>query len=120
MIGHVDHAGRAIVTIDVQASNEAAACTIQAWIDTGFTGELVMPHHSIEKLALHHSGTTKAILADGSEVVLKTHTCTIDWFGEKRDLEVIANDGEYPLLGIGLLMERELHISYRSGAIMIE
>jgi hypothetical protein len=38
----------------------------------------------------------------------------------RRDLEVIANDGEYPLLGVGLLLGHDLHISYRSGNITIE
>ena len=90
------------------------------WIDTGFNGELVLPRQQIDKLALPHSGTVKAILADGSEVALKTYACLIDWFGEERYLEVVANDGEYPLLGVGLLVGHDLRISYRSGEITIE
>ena len=31
----------------------------------------------------------------------------------------IANEGEYPLLGVGLLADRDLHISYRSGEVNI-
>lgn len=81
---------------------------------------MVLPHQKIEELALQHSGTVKAILADGSDIVLKTYACTIDWFGQEGHLEVIANDGEYPLLGIGLLIGRELRISYRSGEIAID
>jgi len=51
---------------------------------------------------------------------LQRYACLIDWFGEIRDLEVVANDGEYPLLGVALLMGYDLHISYRSGNVMIE
>lgn len=65
-------------------------------------------------------GTVKAILADGSEVTLKRYVCLIDWFGEERDLEVVANEGEYPLLGVGLLLDHDLRISYRSAEITIE
>jgi hypothetical protein len=39
---------------------------------------------------------------------------------EDRDLEVIANDGEYPLLGVRLLTGYDLHISYRSSNVTIE
>ncbi len=90
------------------------------WIDTGFNGDLVLPQEEISNLGLPQSGTVKAILADGSEVALQRYICLIDWFGNERDLEVVANDGEYPLLGVGLLVGHDLHISYRSGEITIE
>jgi clan AA aspartic protease len=118
MNGHVDSNGRALVTISVHLSARTATREVQAWIDTGFTGELVLPQAQINDLALPHSGTVKAILADGSEVVLKTYACLIEWFAEQRELEVVANEGEYPLLGVGLLSGYDL--SYRSGEITIE
>ncbi len=120
MNGHVDSHGRAIVTVSIRPSDVAAVHDIQAWIDTGFNGDLVLPQQQIDDLALRPSGTLKAILANGSEVALRRYTCLIDWFGEERDLEVVANDGEYPLLGVGLLVDRDLHISYRSGSITID
>jgi clan AA aspartic protease len=120
MNGSVDRYGRALVNISVRPSDVAAAREIQVWIDTGFNGELVLPHQLIDDLALSQSGTIKATLADGSEVALRRDACLIDWFGEERDLEVIANDGDYPLLGVGLLVGHDLHISYRSGEITID
>ena len=120
MNGHVDSSGRVLLAVTVRPSDVAAGRQIQVWIDTGFNGDLVLPQHLIEDLALPHSGTVKAILADGSEVTLKTHSCLIDWFGQQRHLEVVANESEYPLLGVGLLLGHELSISYRSGEISIE
>ncbi len=120
MNGHVDSNGRALVTVSIRPSNAATIRELPVWIDTGFNGDLVLPQQQIDDLALPHSGTVKAILADGSEVALKTYACLIDWFGEQRDLEVVANDGDYPLLGVGLLLGHDLHISYRSGEITIE
>jgi clan AA aspartic protease len=120
MNGRVDPDGRALVTVSVRPSDAAATCEIQAWIDTGFNGDLVLPQHQIDELALPHSGTVKAILADGSEVALKTYACRIDWFGDDRYLEVVANEGKFPLLGVGLLLDHDLHISYRTGEITIE
>ena len=120
MNGHVDRYGRALVTVVVRPSDVAAGHEVQVWIDTGFNGELVLPQQVIDDLDLPQSGTVKATLADGSEVALRRYACLIDWFSEERDLEVIANDGDYPLLGVGLLAGRDVHISYRSGEITIE
>ncbi len=79
-----------------------------------------MPQPTIDALTLRHSGSVDAILADGSEIELTTYTCLVNWFGEERRLEVVANDGDYPLLGVGLLLGLDLRISYRSGEISIE
>ena len=120
MNGQVDGFGRAIVAVSIRASVVAPIRNVLAWIDTGFNGELVLPQQQIDELQLRPSGTLKAILADGSEIALQRYTCLIDWFGENRDIEVVANDGEYPLLGVGLLVGYDLRISYRSGRITIK
>jgi clan AA aspartic protease len=120
MNGRVDSHGRALMSVSLLPSAAATAREVAAWIDTGFNGDLVLPQPQIDDLALVHSGTVKAILADGSEVALKTYACSIDWFGEQRYLEVVANDGAFPLLGVGLLAGHDLHISYRSGGITID
>ena len=44
----------------------------------------------------------------------------LDWFGEWRTIEVVANDGQFPLLGVGLFRGRELHISYARGTITLD
>lgn len=120
MNGQVDSYGRALVTVSVRASDTAASHDVEMWVDTGFNGDLVLPQQQIDNLGLAESGTVKAILADGSEITLQRYTCHIDWFGEQRELEVVANEGEYPLLGVGLLLGLDLHISYRSGQITIQ
>ena len=38
----------------------------------------------------------------------KVHLCLIKWFGEIRELNVVANDGSNPLLGVGLLIVLDL------------
>lgn len=114
MIGRVDNSGRALLPIDVQADSASAVSSIEAWVDTGFTGDLVLPQSAVEQLQLPKSGSVDAILADGSTIELSTYTCIIAWFGKDRRLEVVANDGEHALLGIGLLLAKELRIDYRN------
>ena len=74
----------------------------------------MLPQPVVNALALRPSGTVDAILADGSEIQLKTYTCFVGWFGEERRLEVVANDGDYPLLGVGLLLGLELRANYHT------
>lgn len=120
MIGHVDRQGRAMLKVSMGPSKTAARHELDVWIDTGFNGDLVLSQRQIEEMGLPHSGTAKAVLADGSRVSLKVHVCIIHWFGELRELNVVANDGEIPLLGVGLLAGHDLHVSYRSFEVRID
>ena len=112
MIGRVDSAGRALLGVTLRSGD--ASEELEVWIDTGFTGDLVLPQSVIDDWQLAQSGSVDAILADGSQIELSTYSCVIDWFGKARPLEVIANDGDFPLLGVGLLLGKELRVNYRS------
>ena len=112
MIGIVDNAGRALIGVTIIAAGFLQGTTVDVWIDTGFTGEIVFPNDMIDRLGLIKSGSIDAVLADGSQTELETYSCKIRWFDQERNLEVIANDGEVPLLGVGLLLGKELRIDY--------
>jgi len=99
--------GLAIVT-----DRHPPSAAIEAWIDTGFTGDVVLPLPVITELGLTQSGSVDAVLADGSQIELATYSCRIRWLDEERHLEVIANDGEVPLVGVGLLWGSQLCIDY--------
>ncbi len=114
MKGVVDNGGRALLAIKLRKSAEGNLTTTDVWIDTGFTGDLVLPAVAIEKLGLEPSGSVDATLADGSQIALSTYSCEIEWFGNFKPLEIIANDGKCPLLGVGLLLGLELRINYRN------
>jgi len=101
MTGRVDNAGRALLEIELRKSSDLPGRVIEAWIDTGFTGELVLPQALVDELVLALTGTVGAILANGSQVVLKTYECFVPWFDLSMRLEVVANEGTCPLLGVG-------------------
>ncbi|MEQ8788288.1 MAG: hypothetical protein RIC55_18410 [Pirellulaceae bacterium] len=103
----------------MRGDSASQSTSLDVWIDTGFTGDLVLPQATIDSLALRQSGSVDAILADGSQVELKTYTCLIAWFGQDRHLEVVANNGEYPLLGVGLLLGLELRVNYDSNELSL-
>jgi clan AA aspartic protease len=120
MKGIVDNGGRSLLTVALRSNQQRTESQIDVWIDTGFTGDLVMPQSSIDTLGLPRSGSIDAILADGSQTELNTYSCVIDWFGNERKLEVIANQGEYPLLGVGLLLGLELRVDYHNLKLTLE
>jgi clan AA aspartic protease len=120
MNGRVDGAGRALVRIGVKPSATATAVEIEAWVDTGFTGELVLPQERIAALSLPVSAVVRVELGDGSETMLNTYTCLIEWFGQVKQIEVIANTGQFPLLGVGLSRSCTLTVDYASQTLTID
>ena len=119
MTGLVDNAGRALLKVELRKSVEFELAPVEVWVDTGFAGDLVMPARVIEGLGLEPSGSVDAILADGSQISLSTYTCVIEWFGKTKTLEIIANDGQCPLLGVGLLLGLELRVDYRNRRLQL-
>ena len=112
MIGQVDNKGRALLDVSVSNRLHGTYVWVTTWIDTAFDGHLVFSAKLIEDLGLDPLVETEAILADGSKVILETFICFVDWFGERMPLQVIANNGRFPLLGTGLLTQRVLHVDY--------
>lgn len=102
------------MSVELKPRWESDPVSIPVWVDTGFTGELVLPRTIIDQLHLDQSGSVDAILADGSRVELPTFSCLISWFSRWQPLEIIANEGEFPLLGVGMLLGCELRINYDS------
>jgi len=120
MNGEVDTAGRAMIVLRVRRSGGGEATALPVWVDTAFTGELVIPRATIERLGLTQSAAVMAGLADGTRVVLQTYSCVVEWFDKERTVEVVENDGQFPLLGVGLLRERRLEIDYRRRTLSIQ
>lgn len=120
MTGVVDAAGRALLRIQLRPSDASPDSEITAWVDTAFDGELVMPRTSIEALGLRQTAAVSATLADGTTAILETFDCVVAWRGADRHVEVVANDGRFPLLGIGLLRETRLVIDYRQNTLVVD
>jgi clan AA aspartic protease len=118
--GIVDESMRALLDVSVAAAKGAAKHVFTVWIDTAFNGGLVIPRPHIERLGLKQASTTQAVLADGHLIDLETFTCHLDWFGGEYRTQVVANDGEFPLLGTLLLADRKLTIDYRTKTVVLD
>lgn len=120
MKGVVDRFGRALLSIEVAAEESQPAISMEAWVDTCFTGELVLPASVVEQLSPGNAASVDAVLADPQQVMASTYRCWIDWFHERREVEVIATDGAVPLLGVGLLLGHDVQISNAAMTVAIE
>lgn len=98
MKGRVDGSGRAFVRIAVKRTPTSPRVELEAWLDTGFTGELVLPKGRVSALGLSQAGVVKVGLGDGSQVILATFSCWLDWFGEENEIQVVGSSGQFPLL----------------------
>ena len=114
MNGQVDLQGRALLTVLIRTAPDATTSPVEVWIDTGFTGELVMPRSQIDNLGLKPGLMVRAVLADGRESRLKTFVAWIDWFGETLEVEVVAGESETALMGVGLMLGRQLFVDYET------
>jgi clan AA aspartic protease len=112
--GFVDDRDRALIPIRVASRLRGELTEVVAWVDTAFDGHLVFSRELIDSLKLEALVETEAILADGSKVSLESYFCIVDWFGEKVPVQVIENEGRFPLVGTGLLTQRNLNINYQS------
>jgi predicted aspartyl protease len=68
MTGEVDGSGRALLRVRLRHPTSNIETELDAWVDTGFTGELVVPQPQITALGLPLGPAIRARLADGSEV----------------------------------------------------
>ena len=57
------------------------------------------------------TGSIDGALADGSRVEISTYQCQLNWF---------ANSGQTPLLGVGLLLAKELRVDYTNLELTLE
>lgn len=114
MNGIVDLKGRSLLPVNFRVLADGPDLPLQAWVDTGFTGELVMPRSQINRLGLTRGMMVDAILGDGRETRLDAFVGWVDWFGELRAVEVLASEEHSTLLGVGLLLGHRLVVDYRT------
>lgn len=111
--GHVNASREPIITISVKGPDERES-SIEAVIDTGFNGHLILPSQLIRRLGLSRLGSAGADLADGSRVSLDLFEATVLWDGKERPVAVLQTENE-ALLGMSMLTGHRLTLDVVSG-----
>ena len=115
----VNSAYEPVVTLTVRGPSGRTG-EIAAVVDTGFTGFLTVTPALAAELGLDFRGTSRATLADGSEVTLPAYGIAVLWDGRERYVEADAADAT-PLVGMRMLDRHNLNIEVgRGGRVVIE
>lgn len=103
----------AVVTLPLLGS-AGQTREVDAVVDTGFNGYLILPPLLVADLGLPVVGDGEAVLADGSEAVFDVYGVTMLWDGQPRFVETGAV-GVDPLVGMAMLEDHDLSIQVRDG-----
>ncbi len=115
--GVVNAAYEPVVVLDVQGPSGQAS-EIEAIIDTGFTGFLTVTPALETELELALEGTSRATLADGSEVTFDVYDVAVLWDGQPKYVLADAADTT-PLVGMRMLDRHNLNIDVEDGGRVV-
>ena len=87
---------------------------IEAVVDTGYNGFLILPVDLVAELRLDFAYTDQVVLANGDQVRLDYHEVTVLWDGQPRNIMAAAT-GNAPLVGMRLLDNHNLNINIHPG-----
>ena len=88
-------------------------------IDTGFSGELMLPRSVAEQLDLRIIGQEEFETVGTHVLIADISLAEVFWLGNQRTLEVIISDGDDALIGTEMLATTRLSIDYVGGGVAI-
>jgi len=93
---------------------------VEATVDTGYNGELLLPPDVVRALELSPAGESPAVLADGTIVMLPMYAGHVRWADGKRRTTIDEADSD-PLVGMAFLKQHRITIEcIVGGSVMIE
>ncbi len=113
ILGTVNDSREAVIQLAIFGSDRVPKL-IRSVIDTGYTGDLMLPKSLVESLGLALQGRQQAMLGDGSVKVFRMYAGSIIWDGQTRRIEINSSESE-ALVGMGLLEDYKLEIEARYG-----
>ena len=85
--------------ITIQLNNRE----IEAILDTGFNGTIMLPENLIETLSLEKIGNAEYALADGTISNADIFKTEISWNNQKSEIAVVSSPSNLTLVGMELL-----------------
>ena len=110
-------AGREVVILLTLQGTQGQMTTLDAIVDTGFTGFLTLPLSQIAQLGFSYEGIIDARLGDGRAAEFDMFAGTVLWDGYVRTGIVLAVEGT-PLVGMALLRGSRLTVEVSDGGMV--
>ena len=89
-----------------------------AIVDTGFTGDLLLPIAIVQMLELLPRGSIDAALADGTRIRSQAFGADVDWGGIYRRA-VVSAIGNSPMIGLNLVHGHRLEADIVAGGEVV-
>ena len=120
MQGYVNKNCEATILVVVRnnTKHNAKLKSINAVIDTGFTGFLSLPNDIITELGLPWSYRDRGTLGDGSEVLFDIYDAVAIWDGKSQEIEVNSAETD-PLIGMSMLRGYRLQVDTIEGGSVV-
>jgi clan AA aspartic protease len=109
MFGSVNLQREAVIKL-VIIGDQSQKMAVDAVVDTGFNGDLILPIEIVLELELIPQGYQKATLGDGTISQFRVYTGTVIWDGSRTVVEVNAATSGV-LIGMGLLEGYKLEVN---------
>jgi predicted aspartyl protease len=117
--GIVDDYGRALIPLVLAHPSTGGTITVEAWIDSAFTGYLLLTPDQASQLGLARSNTVTGRVATGSEVTFETASYVVAWFDRMQPTEAVISPGAFALVGIHLMSDCTVEIDYPARRVML-
>jgi clan AA aspartic protease len=118
MVGAVTADDEAVLAVTVANLSGSREERVEAVVDTGFTGHLMIRPEIVERLALPVIGSAESVLADGSTTIEDFCLARVVWHGRPRSVRALVVDA-VPLLGMSLLRGSELRVEVEPGGEIV-
>jgi clan AA aspartic protease len=109
MFGRVNQQREAVLKL-VIIGDRSQKIAVDAVVDTGFNGDLILPIEMVLELELIPQGYQKATLGDGTISQFRVYSGTVIWDGSRKLVEVNAATSGV-LIGMGLLEGYKLEVN---------
>lgn len=113
LVGTVGRLRRPAIVIELRG-NDGQIRSAEAYVDTGFSGDLTLPKAAIERLELSPNDAVNMQIGDGAYATFTTYQATILWRDVLREITVLESE-IWPVIGIGLLWQCNLSIDFIPG-----
>ena len=117
--GKVSGNQQALVTVEIM-DGEGRPQSLEAILDTGFTGYLTLPTEPVQRLGLPSVGQRTFELANRELFEFEAYLAGVSWHGRLSDTLVLKSDSA-PLLGMTLLWGSRVTVdALTDGEVTIE
>ena len=107
-IGRVITSGKPLVRLEF-LDRQQNRHVIPMVLDTGFTGQVLLPERYVTRLGLALDRSTQGHLANGEFIAIPSGDAVVIWQGTSRNVQFVQT-GTEPLLGMEFLWNHRITI----------